>query len=107
MSDSSAESDDSNELAPSKVIQEYATEHRILDSFVKRLSMRIKDYFSSRLSKRQLGPRKRIQLDHVGAHQHLEEDYFAEEPLYPESMFCTRFHMNRRLFHRIVNVLGQ
>jgi hypothetical protein len=107
MSDSSAESDDSNELAPSKVIEEYATEHHILDSFVKRLSMRIKDYFSSRLSKRQFGPRKRIRLDHVGAHQHLEEDYFAEEPLYPESMFCTRFHMNRRLFHRIVNVLGQ
>jgi hypothetical protein len=33
------------------------------------------------------------------------EDYFAEQPLYPESMFRTRFRMNRDLFLRIVNAL--
>lgn len=35
------------------------------------------------------------------------EDYFAAEPLYTKSMFRTRFRMNRRLFLRIVNALGQ
>jgi hypothetical protein len=107
MLDSSAQSDDSDELAPSKVIEEYATEQCILDSFARRLSMRIKDSFSAWLSKRQFGPKNRIRRDHVGAHQRLEEDYFAEEPLYPESMFHTRFRMNRRLFRRIVDALGQ
>ena len=35
------------------------------------------------------------------------EDYFTEEPLYRESMFRTRFRMNRCLFLHIVDALGQ
>ena len=35
------------------------------------------------------------------------EDYFAYEPLYRESMFRTRFRMNRCLFLHIVDALGQ
>jgi hypothetical protein len=68
--------------------------------------MRIKASFSAR-SKRQFSPRKRIRRDHVSAHQRLEEDYFAKEPLYHKSMFRIRFRMNKRLFCRIVDALGQ
>jgi hypothetical protein len=34
-------------------------------------------------------------------------NYFTEEPLYPDSMFRTRFRMNKHLFLRIVDALGQ
>ncbi|KAL6847238.1 hypothetical protein ACP4OV_023091 [Aristida adscensionis] len=100
-------SSSSDELAPSKIMREYVAEQSALDSFARRLTMKIKAKISGRASKRQYGPRKTICRDHVGAHQRLVEDYFVEEPLYPESMFRTRFRMNRRLFLRIVNSLGQ
>jgi hypothetical protein len=69
--------------------------------------MKIKGAFSAGAPQRQYGSRKSIRRDHGGAHERLVEDYFAAEPLYPESMFRTRFHMNRHLFLRIVNALGQ
>jgi len=107
MEDSSSYSEDSNDLAPSKIMREYVVEQSILDSFASRFAMKIKDKFSSGVSNRRYGPRKSIGRDHLGAHQRLVEDYFAAEPLYPESMFRTRLRMNRRLFLRIVNSLGQ
>ncbi|KAL6899410.1 hypothetical protein ACP4OV_006068 [Aristida adscensionis] len=78
-------SSSSDELAPSKIMREYVAEQSALDSFARRLTMKIKAKISGRASKRQYGPRKTICRDHVGAHQHLVEDYFAEEPLYPEN----------------------
>jgi hypothetical protein len=107
MEDSSSYSDDFDELAPSKIMKEYAAEQSILDSFAKRLATKIKARISCEASRRRYGPRKSIRRDHVGAHQCLVEDYFTAEPLYPKSMFRTRFRMNRRLFLRIVNSLGQ
>lgn len=107
MAGPSSYSDDSDDLAPSKIMREYVAEQSILDSFARRLSMKIKAKISGGVSKRQCGPRRSIPRDHVGAHQRLVEDYFAPEPLYPESMFRTRFRMNRNLFLRIVNSLGQ
>jgi hypothetical protein len=107
MADPSSYSDDSDDLAPSKIMREYADEQNVLDSFARRLSMKIKAKISGGVSKRKFGPRRSISRDHAGAHQRLVEDYFAENPLYPESMFRTRFRMNRRLFLRIVNSLGQ
>ncbi|KAL6840949.1 hypothetical protein ACP4OV_029209 [Aristida adscensionis] len=107
MEDSSSHSDESDELDPTKIMEEYVAEQSVLDSFAKRLSMKIKARFSAGPSQRQCGPRKSIRRDHGGAHQRLVEDYFAAEPLYPESMFRTRFRMNRSLFLRIVNSLGQ
>lgn len=107
MTDSSSYSDDSDELTPSKIMREYVAEQSVLDSFASRLAMKIKARMSGGVSKRQFGPRKSICRDHVGAHQRLVADYFAEEPLYLERMFRTRFHMNRRLLLRIVNELGQ
>jgi hypothetical protein len=107
MADSSSYSDNSDDLAPSKIMREYVVEQSVLDSFARRLAMKIKAKISGGVSKRQYGPRKSIPRDHVGAHQQLVEDYFAAEPLYPESMFHTRFCMNRRLFLHIVNSLGQ
>ena len=107
MSDSYSYSDDSDELAPSKIIEQHVAEQSVLDSFASTLTMKIKAAFSGGVSQRQYGPRKSIRRDHGGAHERLVEDYFAAEPLYPESMFRTRFRMNRRLFLRIVDALGQ
>jgi hypothetical protein len=107
MSDSSSYSDDSDELAPTKIIEEHIAEQSILDSFARKLAMKFKTAFSTGVPQRQYGPRKSIRRDHVDAHQRLVEDYFAEEPLYPESMFRTRFRMNKSLFLRIVDALGQ
>lgn len=98
---------DSDELAPSKIMEVYGTEQNVLYSFAKRLVMKIEARLGARSSKRRHGPRKTIRRDHGGAHQRLVEDYFAAQPLYPESMFRTRFRMNRDLFLRIVNALGQ
>jgi hypothetical protein len=106
MSDSSTYSYES-ELAPSKILEQYATEQRCLDSFPSGLSLKIKTSLSAQTLKRCFGPRKSIRRDHAAAHQRLVEDYFAEEPLYPESMFRTRFRMNKRLFNHIVDALGQ
>ena len=100
-------SDDSDDLDPCKVIEECAGEQSVLDSFARRLATKIKATFTSQPTQRQFGPRKSIRRDHGGAHQRLVEDYFAEEPLYPNSMFRTRFRMNKCLFLRIVNSLGQ
>ena len=107
MSDSYSYSDDSDELAPSKIIEQHVAEQSVLDSFASTLTMKIKAAFSGGVSQRQYGPRKSIRRDHGGAHERLVEDYFAAEPFYPESMFRTRFRMNRRLFLRIVDALGQ
>ena len=100
-------SDESDDLDPCKVIEECAGEQSDLDSFARRLATKIKATFTSQPTQRQFGPRKSIRRDHGGAHQRLVEDYFAKEPLYPNSMFRTRFRMNKCLFLRIVNSLGQ
>jgi hypothetical protein len=107
MTDSSSYSDDSDELAPTKIIEEHIAEPSVLDSFSRKLTMKFKAAFSGGVPQRQYGPRKSIQRDQGAAHQRLVEDYFAAEPLYPESMFRTRFRMNRPLFLRIVDALGQ
>ena len=107
MSDSFSYSDDSDELAPTKIIEEHIAEQSVLDSFARKLTMKFKAAFSAGVPQRQYGSRKSIRRDHGGVHERLVEDYFATEPLYPESMFRTRFRMNRRLFLRIVDALGQ
>jgi hypothetical protein len=107
MSDSSSYSSDSDELAPTKIIEEHIDEQSLLDSFARKLAMKFKAAFSGGVPQRQYGPRKSIRRDHAAAHERLVADYFAEEPLYPESMFRTRFRMNRHLFLRIVDALGQ
>ena len=68
MSDSVSYSDDSDELAPSKVLEECIAEQRVLDSFAQSLAMKIKAAFSARVHQRQYGPRKSIRRDHGGVH---------------------------------------
>ncbi|XP_044428673.1 uncharacterized protein [Triticum aestivum] len=107
MSDSSSYTDDSDELAPSKIMEAYVAEQNVLDSFAERLMIKIKARLGYGSLQRRYGPRKVIRRDHEGAHERLVEDYFAADPLYPESMFRTRFRMNRGLFLCIVNALGE
>ncbi|XP_022031206.1 uncharacterized protein LOC110932155 [Helianthus annuus] len=54
-------------------------------------------------------PRNRnpaINRDREGAHERLVADYFADEPLYSETMFRRRFRMSRRLFLRMADDLA-
>ncbi|XP_022025096.1 uncharacterized protein LOC110925449 [Helianthus annuus] len=54
-------------------------------------------------------PRNRnpaIDRDRESAHEILVTDYFADEPLYSESIFRRRFRMSRRLFSRIADDLA-
>jgi len=90
MSDSSSScSYDSEELDPANIIEEYIAQQNVLGSIATQLI----DTFNLGPSHRQSGLRKCIQRDHEGAHQRLVADYFAENPLYPERMFRTRFRM--------------
>jgi hypothetical protein len=65
MSDSSSHTDElapshTDELAPSKIIEECVLEQSVLDSFARRLAMKIKATFSSGERQRRYGPRKSI-----------------------------------------------
>ncbi|RLM99376.1 uncharacterized protein C2845_PM06G11140 [Panicum miliaceum] len=64
MSDSSSYSKDSNELAPTKIIEEQHAEQSVLDSFARRLAMKMKDSLAAGVPQRQYGPRKSIRRDH-------------------------------------------
>ena len=65
MSESSSDTDDSDELAPSKIMEVYVAEQNVLDSFVERLVMKIKARLGDGLSQRRCGPRKTIRRDHA------------------------------------------
>ncbi|XP_042059628.1 uncharacterized protein LOC121804156 [Salvia splendens] len=46
-----------------------------------------------------------VPRDHIGAHQRLYNDYFAEQPRFGEAFFLRHFRMRRPLFISIVNAL--
>ncbi|XP_042058642.1 uncharacterized protein LOC121803008 isoform X1 [Salvia splendens] len=48
-----------------------------------------------------------INRDREGAHARLYNDYFADNPLYNETMFRRRFRMSRPLFLRIVDAVKE
>ncbi|XP_041999132.1 uncharacterized protein LOC121748703 [Salvia splendens] len=48
-----------------------------------------------------------INRDREGAHARLYNDYFADNPLYNETMFRRRFQMSRLLFLRIVDAVKE
>jgi hypothetical protein len=50
MSDSYSYSDDSDELAPSKIIEKHVVEQSVLGSFARMLAMKIKAAFLARVS---------------------------------------------------------
>ncbi|RLM99366.1 hypothetical protein C2845_PM06G02150 [Panicum miliaceum] len=64
MSDSSSYSNDSDELAPTKIIEEQLAEQSVLDFFVRRLAMKMKAALAAGVPQRQYGPRKSIRRDH-------------------------------------------
>ncbi|KAJ0532047.1 hypothetical protein HanIR_Chr09g0392401 [Helianthus annuus] len=47
-----------------------------------------------------------LERDRLGAHEHLMQDYFCENPLYDDVQFRRRFCMSRRLFLKISNDLA-
>jgi hypothetical protein len=47
--------------------------------------------------------RREINRNWLEGHQRLYNDYFADEPTYPENIFRQRFRMRRLLFLKIVN----
>ncbi|CAN1120897.1 hypothetical protein LINPERHAP1_LOCUS17238 [Linum perenne] len=53
-------------------------------------------------SRRPRKPRQVIERGREDAHQRLYNDYFAENPTYPEEKFRRRYCMRRNLFLRIV-----
>ncbi|WVZ49381.1 LOW QUALITY PROTEIN: hypothetical protein U9M48_000748 [Paspalum notatum var. saurae] len=85
----------------------FMAEQSILNSFAKRIDMKIKARLESDPSRRQHGPRKYHFRDHEAAHDQLEADYFSENPLYSDAMFRRRFRMRRHVFKRIMDALGQ
>ena len=44
-----------------------------------------------------------IDRGRVEGHKRLYQDYFSENPVFPNHLFRRRFRMNRSLFCRIVN----
>jgi hypothetical protein len=52
MSESSPYTDDSDELAPSKIMEAYVAEQTVLNSFAERLTMKIKARLGGGLSRR-------------------------------------------------------
>ena len=51
--------------------------------------------------------RKQIYRNRLQGHQQLYNDYFSENPTYPEELFRRRFRMRRSLFLRIVESVVQ
>jgi hypothetical protein len=48
-----------------------------------------------------VGRSPNLRRDFASAHQQLMDDYFAENPVYPDEVFERRFRMSRQLFMRI------
>ena len=85
--------------------EEFLANQNILDSFGPRIEAKIKAKMEVGPSRHQSGSRKYINRNREGAHAQLMADYFDENPLYSDTMFCRRFRMRRHIFLRIVNAL--
>uniref|UniRef100_A0A0A9AGY5 Uncharacterized protein n=1 Tax=Arundo donax TaxID=35708 RepID=A0A0A9AGY5_ARUDO len=106
--DSTLYTDDSDELDPTKIMEEYIAQHNAINAIAKQLIASIKTTLETGPSDRRSAPRKYIQRDHEGAYQRLVADYFAKDPrTLPGENVCTRYRMRRHLFPRIVSALGE
>ncbi|KAD4179481.1 hypothetical protein E3N88_28072 [Mikania micrantha] len=61
------------------------------------------DIIRQQVERHVLTRRARINRDRLGAHERLVEDYFSENPKYPEHLFRRRFRMSRNIFSRVSN----
>jgi hypothetical protein len=50
---------------------------------------------------------KEIHRNRLQGHMQLYNDYFSENPTYPENIFRRRFRMRRSLFLKIINAISQ
>uniref|UniRef100_A0A0D3B5L1 Uncharacterized protein n=1 Tax=Brassica oleracea var. oleracea TaxID=109376 RepID=A0A0D3B5L1_BRAOL len=73
--------------------------------FEEMVDQQIDDYIESALTK-QPKTRVYIERDREVGHIQLWQDYFSENPTYTHDLFRRRFRMNKSLFLRIVERLG-
>jgi hypothetical protein len=102
----SDQSDDSVDPSDMYSIEEFMAEEKVIDSFGKHMQERIKAKFRSGPSVRRSAPRRYINRNREAAHEQLVADYFAEYPLYSDTIFRRRFRMRRHVFLHIVDALG-
>uniref|UniRef100_A0A0D3CAL4 Mediator complex subunit 15 KIX domain-containing protein n=1 Tax=Brassica oleracea var. oleracea TaxID=109376 RepID=A0A0D3CAL4_BRAOL len=77
----------------------------VYEVFEEMVDQQIDDFIDSVLTKE---PKRRayIERDREQGHNQLWQDYFSENPTYTHDMFRRRFRMNKSLFLRIVERLG-
>ncbi|XP_048633064.1 uncharacterized protein LOC125607234 [Brassica napus] len=77
----------------------------VYEVFEEMVDQQIDDFIDSVLTKE---PKRRVYIerDREQGHNQLWQDYFSENPTYTHDMFRRRFRMNKSLFLRIVERLG-
>lgn len=78
-----------------------------INSIVTQIATNIQATMGTPPPRRQSSTRRYIERNRELYNQILIEDYFSDNPRYPENMFRTRFRMRRPLFLRIVEALGE
>ena len=106
----SDDSEDDNTIDPTDIysMEELVVEQSIFHNLLERINVKIQAKIKSQqagTSRR--GSRRYIERNHEVGHQQLMADYFAEDPIYTDKQFCTRYRMRRPLFLRIVQALGE
>ena len=81
------------------------SDDEIYGVFEEMVDQQIDDYIESALTK-QPKTRVYIERDREVGHIQLWQDYFSENPTYTHDLFRRRFRMNKSLFLRIVERLG-
>ena len=91
------------------MLDEFFAEEDMIDDVISQAAVIMKatvEDLIEQASDHRLHPRNYINRPCEEYHQHLVDDYFSENPLYPANIFW-QFRMCRPLFLRIVDALGQ
>lgn len=89
----------SDDPAEMYTFEDFMAEQNVLDSLGRRIEAKLNAKVEVRTaSRRRSDPRKYINKNREAAHAQLVADYFAEAPLYSDTMFRRRFRMRRPPF---------
>ena len=85
-------------------IKNWVTEHMIDDSDeqIGKMLLEEEDNVASSSNRKK---RRHFKRDREAGHQRIFNDYFADNPVYPENIFRRRFRMSKALFCRIMEAL--